>query len=102
LTDLVVQALLAHTSVRSLQVRLAITRNNLASLKATLQISQWRLQAGQVTSLVIEQSRTATAQTATQIPALEASLSQLRHALAVLTGHLPDALKDALTDVRPV
>lgn len=91
-----------YITLRGLQLRLDIARSNLASQQETLQISQWRLQAGLVTSLVTEQARAATAQTAAQIPALEASLAQTRHALAVLTGQPPAALENALVGARPV
>ena len=43
---------------------LAIARENLASQRETLQITQWRLQAGLVTSLDVEQARTSAEQTA--------------------------------------
>lgn len=91
-----------YIALRGLQLRLDIARSNLASQQETLQISQWRLQAGLVTSLVTEQARAATAQTAAQVPALEASLAQTRHALAVLTGQPPGALENTLLDERPV
>ena len=100
--SLAAEVALNYITLRSLQERLAIARSNLASQQETLQISQWRLQAGLVTSLVTEQARASTAQTAAQIPALETSLSQSRHALAVLTGQPPGALESALADARPV
>ena len=100
--SLAAEVALNYITLRSLQERLAIARNNLASQQETLQISQWRLQAGLVTSLVTEQARAATAQTAAQVPALEASLAQTRHALAVLTGQPPGALEDALRTARPL
>ena len=81
-----------YIELRSLQQRLAIAKSNLASQGETLQITQWRLQAGLTTSLVAEQARAASEQTAAQIPALEASLTQSRHSLAVLTGQAPAAL----------
>ena len=100
--SLAAEVALNYITLRSLQERLAIARSNLTNQQETLQISQWRLQAGLVTSLVTEQARAATAQTAAQIPALQASLSQSRHALAVLTGQPPAALDNALMAVRPV
>lgn len=100
--SLAAEVALNYITLRSLQERLAIARSNLASQQETLQISQWRLQAGLVTSLVTEQARASTAQTAAQIPALQASMAQLRHALAVLTGQPPGALESALADARPV
>lgn len=100
--SLAAEVALNYITLRSLQARLVIARSNLASQQETLQISQWRLQAGLVTSLVTEQARAATAQTAAQIPALQASLAQSRHALAVLTGQPPGALEDVLMEARPV
>ena len=100
--SLAAEVALNYITLRSLQERLAIARSNLANQQETLQISQWRLQAGLVTSLVTEQARASTAQTAAQIPALETSLSQSRHALAVLTGQPPGALESALADAHPV
>ena len=91
-----------YIALRGVQERLAIARSNLASQQETLQISEWRLQAGLTTSLVTEQARAAVEQTAAQIPALESSLAQTRHALAVLTGQPPAALDAALAPARPV
>lgn len=85
-----------YIELRGLQQRLAIARSNLASQQETLQIAQWRLQAGLATSLVSEQARAAAEQTAAQIPSLEASLAQSRYALAVLTGQPPGALDGTL------
>ena len=86
-----------YLTLRSVQERLAIARRNLASQRETLQITDWRVQAGLSTSLVSEQARAAAEQTAAQIPQLQTSLAQTRHALAVLTGQTPGAL-DALLD----
>ena len=85
-----------YIELRGLQQRLAIARSNLASQQETLQITQWRLQAGLTTSLVSEQARAAAEQTAAQIPVLESSLAQSRHSLAVLTGQPPAALNARL------
>ncbi|MDY0106650.1 MAG: efflux transporter outer membrane subunit, partial [Giesbergeria sp.] len=86
-----------YLTLRSVQERLAIARRNLASQRETLQITDWRVQAGLSTSLASEQARAAAEQTAAQIPQLQTSLAQTRHALAVLTGQAPGAL-DALLD----
>ena len=86
-----------YLTLRSVQERLAIARRNLASQRETLQITDWRVQAGLSTSLVSEQARAAAEQTAAQIPQLQTSLAQTRHALAVLTGQAPGAL-DAQLD----
>ncbi|WP_159917532.1 efflux transporter outer membrane subunit [Pantoea sp. 18069] len=90
--SLAAEVALGYIELRNLQQRLAIARSNLASQQETLQITDWRMQAGLTTSLATEQARAAAAQTAAQVPALEASLAQTRHALAVLTGQNPAAL----------
>ncbi len=91
-----------YIELRGLQQRLAIARSNLASQQETLQLTQWRLQAGLTTSLVTEQARAAVEQTAAQIPSLEASLAQSRYSLAVLTGQVPRALDVTLAAGAPV
>ena len=91
-----------YIELRGLQQRLTIARSNLASQQETLQITQWRLQAGLTTSLVTEQARAAAEQTAAQIPSLEASLAQSRYRLAVLTGQVPGALDATLVARAPV
>ena len=91
-----------YIALRGLQERLAIARNNLSTQRETLQISDWRLQAGLTSSLVTEQARAAVEQTAAQVPTLESSLAQTRHALAVLAGQPPAALDAALADAAPV
>ncbi|PIF90099.1 NodT family efflux transporter outer membrane factor (OMF) lipoprotein [Acidovorax sp. 62] len=91
-----------YIELRGLQQRLQIARSNLASQQETLQIAQWRLQAGLTTSLVTEQARAAAEQTAAQVPALQSSLAQSRHSLAVLTGQAPAALDARLAVTAPV
>lgn len=93
---------LDYISLRSAQVRLAIARENLASQQETLQITQWRLQAGLVTALDVEQARTASEQTGALLPALRTNIDQSRHALAVLTGQPPAALLAELASEGPM
>jgi NodT family efflux transporter outer membrane factor (OMF) lipoprotein len=93
---------LDYITLRGAQARLAIATVNLASQQETLQITQWRLQAGLVTSLEAEQARAAAEQTSAQLPALRTSIDQTGHALAVLTGQPPAALKVVLAAAGPV
>lgn len=100
--SLAAEVALQYIGVRGLQQRLAIAQRNLESQQQTLQITDWRVQAGLATALVAEQARAAAAQTAAQVPQLQASLAQARHALAVLTGQAPAALDAALAAPGPV
>jgi outer membrane protein, multidrug efflux system len=82
--------------LRAAQARHAIAKDNLASQQETLQITDWRQQAGLVTTLEVEQARAAAAQTKALLPVLEISIQQTAHALAVLVGQPPAALQATL------
>lgn len=88
---------LAYITLRVSELRLVIANDNLALQLETLQITDWRLQAGLVSSLEAEQARAAAEQTRAQLPALQITLEQTRHALAVLTGQPPAALAEVLS-----
>ena len=93
---------LAYIALRGQQTQAAIARNNLASQEETLQITDWRAQAGLTTSLEVEQARTAAAQTRAQIPTLAANITKTQGALAVLTGQAPQSLQTQLASAQPV
>jgi NodT family efflux transporter outer membrane factor (OMF) lipoprotein len=93
---------LTYISLRGAELSLGIARANLASQRETLQITEWRMQAGLVTTLEVEQATTAAEQTAAQLPSLQTRLAQSRHALALLTGQPPTALDALLGAGGPV
>lgn len=99
-----IQAEIARNYVlaRLQQQQLANARASLAIQDDNLQIAQWRVQAGLVSSLDAEQARAQRAQTAATIPQLESSYNQSVSRLGVLTGQAPGALKDAMAPVRPI
>lgn len=74
--------------------RLGVARRNLDTQLETLQITEWRTQAGLATSLELEQARTAAEQTRAQIPLLDSTLAQAASSLAVLTGRAPGVLPE--------
>jgi NodT family efflux transporter outer membrane factor (OMF) lipoprotein len=89
---------LAYIQLRGQQAQLMIARSNLESQMETQQLTDWRAQAGLITSLEVEQARTASEQTSAQIPTLEASIEKTSHSLAVLTGQAPASLQALLKD----
>ncbi|MDO8653551.1 MAG: efflux transporter outer membrane subunit [Undibacterium sp.] len=91
-----------YIQLRGTQARFAIAQENLNSQLETLQITNWRVQAGLLTSLEGEQARAASEQTRAQIPTLETNVAQLRHSLAVLCGQAPNALQTQLEIISPV
>ena len=93
---------LGYIALRGAQTLLAIANDNLVSQLETLQIVQWRLQAGLTTSLEAEQALTQAEQTRALLPALQTAIEQSQHALAVLTGQPPAALTTVLAATGPV
>ena len=93
---------LAYIQLRGLQAQLQIARNNLASQQETLQITDWRLQAGLTTTLELEQARAAAEQTSAQLPTLQTSIRQTQLSLALLSGQTPDTLQGLVAESRPI
>jgi NodT family efflux transporter outer membrane factor (OMF) lipoprotein len=100
--SLAAEVALDYIALRSAQARLSIAQANLTSQQETLQLTDWRLQAGLVTSLEAEQARAASEQTAAQLPTLQTTITQTSHALSVLTGQPPAALAATLAAVAPL
>ena len=100
--SLVAEVALNYVEVRAFQARLAIAQANLASQSETFQLTDWRAQAGLAGALDVEQARAQLEQTRAQIPALETSLVQAEHRLAVLLGRAPGTLREHLAIRGPI
>ena len=83
------QVALATISARATAQQLAIARDTLNYQDENLQIARWRVQAGLVSSLDVEQARGQRAQTAATIPLLESSLASTANAISTLIGEPP-------------
>lgn len=93
---------LNYVGLRAYQHRLQIARDNVASQEETLQITDWRAQAGLATSLDVEQARANLEQSRASIPSLESGRAEAEHRLAVLTSRPPGALRTRLQEARPL
>lgn len=100
--SLAAEVALNYIDLRAYQQRLQIARANVASQEETLQITDWRNQAGLATSLDVEQARTNLEQSRASIPSLESGRAAAEHRLAVLTGQAPGALREHLVIVQPL
>lgn len=78
-----------YVQARLAQERIGIARNTLDFQTENLQIGNWRVQAGLVSSLDAESARAQQAQTAATIPALESSYRAALNRIAVLIGEAP-------------
>lgn len=100
--SLVAEVALNYVEVRAFQARLAIAQANLDSQSETFQLTDWRAKAGLAGTLDVEQARALLEQTRAQIPALESSLAQAAHRLAVLLGRAPGTLRERLAVRGPI
>jgi NodT family efflux transporter outer membrane factor (OMF) lipoprotein len=91
-----------YIQARLAQERLALARDTLGISDDNLQIAQWRVRAGLVSSLDSEQARAARAQAAASIPNIERSFASATYRLAVLTGRAPGALTQELSEAKPI
>jgi outer membrane protein, multidrug efflux system len=91
--QLAAEVVQTYVLLRTSQMRWGIAKSNLVSQQETLQITDWRQQAGLVTMLDVERARAAAAQTQALLPALQIAIEQALHALAVLVSRPPGALQ---------
>ncbi|HYD25924.1 MAG TPA: efflux transporter outer membrane subunit [Croceibacterium sp.] len=90
------QVALSTISARSTALQLAIARDTLAYQDDNLQIARWRVEAGLVSSLDVEQARSQRAQTAASIPLLESNLAATANAISTLIGEPPGRVLERL------
>lgn len=100
--SLVAEVALNYVGVRVEQILLTIARDNLGTQSETLQLTEWRAQAGLVSSQDVEQARTNREQTRAQIPALEITLAASEHNLDILIGKVPGTLHSRLAAPGPL
>lgn len=91
-----------YVLARAYQAQLANARANLAIQDDNLEIARFRVQAGLVSSVDVEQARASRAQTAANIPSLEQQYNAAVSRIGVLTGQAPGALKPTLAAPRPI
>ena len=91
-----------YIQARQAQQRLANARETLGIADDNLEIAGWRVQAGLVSTLDVEQARAQRAQTAATIPSLEQQYAAAAYRLAVLTGRAPGAVSALLAEPRPI
>jgi NodT family efflux transporter outer membrane factor (OMF) lipoprotein len=87
---------------RLYQADLANAKASLAIQDDNLEIAGFRVQAGLVSSVDVEQARASRAKTAASIPSIEQSYNQAVSRLGVLTGQAPGALKTQMETVAPI
>ena len=89
-----------YVTLRSSEAQLAVVQNSLGTRRETVQLTQWREQAGTGNALDTQQSISTLEQARAAIPTLQLAIAQTRNQLAVLSGRIPGALDSLLADPR--
>lgn len=93
---------LTYLSLRSSEMQLSITAQNLALREETTQLAQWREEAGTGDALSTQQSLTSLQQARANIPSLRQSIAETRNTLALLCGFAPGEFESELSIRRTI
>ena len=85
-----------YVTVRTLEKRLSIARQNLQSQQESLELATAKFEGGTTSQRDVEQAQTLLKNTEAIIPTLEAQLRKAKNALSVLLGIPPGHLRDFL------
>ena len=102
LITLTADVALNYIDIRSLQRRLEIARSNVDLQQETLELTQFRAQAGLATDLDVQQALSNVESTRAQIASLEGQVGQSIHAIAILLGRPPAELNAEFTAPAPI
>jgi multidrug efflux system outer membrane protein len=91
-----------YFELRGLQNQLATAKKNAKNQAETLEITRVRLEGGRGTELDTSRASAQLDSTKATIPPLESAIHQTMHRLSVLTGQLPGALTEKLSQSAPL
>ena len=92
----------SYITIRTLEKRLDIARQNVETQKESLKVTEARFQYGTGSQLDVEQAKTALYNTLASIPVLETQWRQAKDALSVFLGLPPTDLADLLKDASEI
>lgn len=102
-TNIVASVSQGYYNLLMLDAQLQIAQKNVALYDSTLRIIRLQFDAGQVTSLAVEQAQGQQQAAAGLVPQFEQDLTLQENALRILTGELPDKIARTKTlDEMPV
>lgn len=91
-----------YFELRGLQSQLAVARQNADNQTQTLALTEAKVENGRGTELDTARALAQLETTRAGIPTLQSSIMQTVHRLSVLTGQLPAALTESLTQPLPL
>jgi len=92
----------AYVTLRSTEAQLTVVQHSLGTRRETVQLTQWREQAGTGNALATQQARAILESARASIPALQLTITQTRNQLALLAGRTPGSLDPLLAPPRDV
>jgi NodT family efflux transporter outer membrane factor (OMF) lipoprotein len=92
----------SYVELRGFQRRIDAVERNLAAQRETRELTEAQLRVGLASDLDVERARALTANTAAELPPLEAALRASMHRIAVLVGEPPAALAGELAPEAPL
>ena len=92
----------SYIGIRTLQVQLSITRENVVKQRSALQVATERYRGGASTLLDVFQAQNVLAQTESAVPQLTAQLEQGEAALRILLGLPPESLATLLAGPQSI
>lgn len=93
---------LAYVALRRAEAQLVVAENSIKTRGETVQISQWKEEAGTGTALDAIQSGVTLDQARAAIPGLKQTIAQTHNQIALLSGKTPGALDALLARPRPI
>lgn len=102
LVSLISELAINYIDLRGLQRELVIARQNLATQKQTARLTQDMFDNGMVGQLDVANALMQVANTQSQLPVLESSISQAIHNISVLLARWPEALTAQLEAPQPI
>jgi NodT family efflux transporter outer membrane factor (OMF) lipoprotein len=100
--SLLAEVALNYVELRTFQLRLEVSRANIASLQQSYELNQSRYRAGVIGELPVQESLRLLESTRSLVPALETGLDAVKNRLAVLLGERPGSLHQALAATQPL
>ncbi|HNY26468.1 MAG TPA: efflux transporter outer membrane subunit [Candidatus Sumerlaeota bacterium] len=102
LVSLTAEVALNYVNARAYQTRLDLAEANLRIQKETLELVESKFQAELIDELPVQQARYGYENTASQIPALRASLNETLNHLDTLLGQTPGFVHERLEKHEPI
>lgn len=93
---------LDYLTLRTLQERLVIAKDNLVLQQDTLDMLQSQVDSGLSDQLALNQAKYTLEQTKATIPPLETSIEETKNSLAILVGRVPGSLEEILGEKKPL